>query len=413
MEMGKEARLTPVATPPRKTSRTNFSFLFLLFVLFLVVGCASPGEPIERRAPTPVAVTDLAAHQSGNSVILTFTMPRETVQRRSLKQTPTIEILRRLGTAVPTGTSPFLSSTPAIPLITIPSAMVDHYMEQGHIRYVDELQASDFVQQPSEVATYIVRTRITEKNLSTDSNLATVLIYPLPDAIDDLKTQTMSAGSGVMLTWTAPQKTPVGPAPAIRTYRIYRVEVPSAEDHASKENATVQQPTPESRGAIKLKHAFAKIAETPTPSYEDKTAEFGKTYTYSVRSVTENTGEQLESSDSKPATITIRDVYPPSTPQGLVAVFIPKVSDTPAHLELSWAINPETDVAGYNVYRSEQQGTPGTRLNPELLLTPAFRDMSAVAGRNYFYEVTAVDRSGNESSPAPRVAAEMPAESQQ
>lgn len=359
----------------------------------------------------PAAVTDLAAHQSGNSVVLTFTMPHETVQRRPLKQTPSIEILRRLGAAA-AGTLPTPSSTPATPLITIPSAMVDHYIEHNHIRYVVELQAGDFAPQPSEFATYIVRTHITEKNRSPDSNLATLRIYPLPNPIYDLTAQVMRGGSGVTLTWTPPQKTPVGPAPAIGTYRIYRVEIPGAEDHTTKESALAEQPTSESRGAVKLKHDFTKIAETPTPSYEDKTAEFGKTYTYSVRSATENSGEQLESSDSNPATITIRDVYPPSTPQGLVAVFVPKVGDSPAHLELSWAINPETDVAGYNVYRSEQQGTLGTRLNPELLLTPAFRDMSAVAGRNYFYEVTAVDRSGNESSASPPVAAGMPAEGQ-
>jgi fibronectin type 3 domain-containing protein len=81
-------------------------------------------------------------------------------------------------------------------------------------------------------------------------------------------------------------------------------------------------------------------------------------------------------------------------------------------LDLSWAINPATNVVGYNVYRSEQEGAPGMRLNPELLLTPAFRDMNAVLGRPYFYTVTAVDRSGNESAASAAASGGIPAESQ-
>jgi hypothetical protein len=124
-------------------------------------------------------------------------------------------------------------------------------------------------------------------------------------------------------------------------------------------------------------------------------------------------GHDLESSDSNPASITPRDIFPPSAPQGLVVVFVPKLGETAAHLELSWAINSETDIAGYNVYRSEQDVTLGTRLNSELLLTPAFRDMSASAERQYFYTITAVSRSGNESSPSASATGEIPAESQQ
>lgn len=409
MEIGKGARgLASTAT--QKPPVINSHFLFSLFLFLFSVGCASPGEPIERRPPTPVAVADLAAHQSGNTVALTFTLPRETVQHRPLKQPPDIEILRSIF-AAPPGTTPAKAvPPPLLPLVTIPSAMVDHYVEQGHINYVDVLQPNDFAQQPNEVAAYAVRTRISEKKTSPDSNLVTLPIYPLPNPINDLKAQIMAAGAGVTLTWTPPQKTPIGPSPPIQTYRIYRAEITTPGNEPKPTPAAhlpVSAPNP-----IKLKPEFTQIAETSAPTYEDKQPQFGSTYTYSVRSVLQIDGHELESSDSNPSTITMRDIYPPSAPQGLVAVFVPQLGDTPAHLELSWAINPETDVAGYNVYRSEQQDTLGQRLNPELLLTPAFRDMSAVAGRSYFYIVTAVDRSGNESSPSAPVTATMPAESQ-
>ena len=74
-----------------------------------------------------------------------------------------------------------------------------------------------------------------------------------------------------------------------------------------------------------------------------------------------------------------------------------------AYLELSWAIAPEHDVAGYNVYRSEAGGEAGKRQNVDLLPTPAFRDMNVAPGKTYYYTVTAVDRAQNESAPSAAV----------
>jgi hypothetical protein len=407
METGKGARELRLARIRELVPLLHF-FCSLFLILVLLSGCASPGEPIARRPPTPAAITDLAAQQSGNNVVLTFTLPRETIDQRPLKEMPTIEIWRNFAPSNPVA--------PAAPrgapslLITIPAAMVSNYAEQGRIRYVNALLPDDFTQHPNEIANYTIRTRVSEKKPSPDSNVAALQIYPAPDPIDDLKTQVTR--SGVTLLWTSPQRTPVGSAPPIVMFRIYRAEIakPTAGDNQSEPRAP--SPLPASSPA-KGKEQFAKIAETASPTYQDTQTEFGTTYTYSVRSVVQYSGHDLESSDSNLASTTPRDIFPPSAPQGLVVVFVPKVGDTPAHLELSWAINSETDIAGYNVYRSEQDGTLGTRLNPELLLTPAFRDMSASAGRQYFYTITAVSRSGNESSPGASATGEIPAESQQ
>jgi fibronectin type 3 domain-containing protein len=108
----------------------------------------------------------------------------------------------------------------------------------------------------------------------------------------------------------------------------------------------------------------------------------------------------------------LHDVYPPAAPTQLIATPVPTENGTPAHVDLSWAINPETDLAGYNVYRSDQSGVPGTRLNSQPLPTPTIRDMNAVPGRSYFYTVTAVDRTGNESAASAAVRVALPAESQ-
>lgn len=401
MEMGRRTRRLQPARIQQKLS--VFHFLFSLFLMFLLIGCASPGEPVERRPPTPAAVTDLTALQTGNSVALTFTLPRETADHRPLKEAPAVDIWRSFSSSSSSAPSP-------AELATIPSAMVSRYMEQGRVRYVDVLRPEVFTQHANDIAHYTVRTRVSEKKLSPESNVVAVQIHPAPDPIEDLKGE--SQRSGVTLTWTPPQRTPVGPAPPVEMYRVYRTEIATPSAESSPTTSAVPE-SPVAKTPTKLKEEFAKIAEVPSPAYEDTQTEYGKTYTYSVRSVVRYSGHDLESSDSNLVTIARRDIFPPSVPQGLVVVFVPALGETPAHLELSWAINPETDIGGYNVYRSEQGGTLGTRLNSETLLTPAFRDMSAIAGRHYFYAVTAVDRSGNESSPSAPVAGEMPAESQQ
>src|ERR1700691_4213748 len=113
------------------------SLLLASVILFTISGCASPGEPTERRPPTPQAVSDLAASQLGNSVELTFTLPDETVDHHPLAQAPTIEIFRDFspdgsGAAGKAG-APAIPKQPSL-LVTIPSAAVSGYEQQGHIR---------------------------------------------------------------------------------------------------------------------------------------------------------------------------------------------------------------------------------------------------------------------------------------
>jgi hypothetical protein len=381
--------------------------LCLLFPIFLLApfigGCAAPSEPVERKPQVPTAVADLAAAQSGNDVILTFTLPKETVDRRLLKQRPGVEIYRAVRPAPPgIPGSPGVDAIPKL-IATIPSEMVGHYADDDRFRYLDTLAPSDFSPHVDTIANYTVRARSSVKKESEDSNVATLRVFPAPDAIDDLKPEITHAA--VVLTWTPPQKTLAGSVPPIAGYHVYRAEV-EAEAAAQ----------PAAQGGVtanpKRKEPLAQIASTTAPAYSDTQAQFDHTYFYSVRSVAQYPDKALESADSNSIIVTPKDIFPPSTPQGLVVVLVPAQGESPAHLELSWAISAETDVAGYNVFRSELDGVAGTRLNTDLLRTPAFRDTSTVPGRRYSYSVTAVDRAGNESPASDAVSAGVPAESQ-
>jgi hypothetical protein len=371
--------------PPNPHARFHLLLPGLLCSLF-ATGCASPGEPVARKPPVAQAVTDLDAKQTANSVILTFSLPTETVDRRPLTHPVAIEIYRGVG-ATAADSQRHMSL-----LVTIPSGEVNQYATEGHVHYVDLLAAQDFAQQNLASASYGIRTRASEKEDSKSSNVASLLIRPAFEPVSDLKAQVTEPA--IVLTWTAPAKTLTGSTPPVAGYRLYRAE------------------TGETSSGTGSKAPLVKIGESQSPTFQDPRFEFGKTYVYSVRSVAGSGAEALESADSNLVTLTPRDTFPPAAPLGLVVAVVPRQGDTPAHLELSWAISPETDVAGYNVYRSEQAGARGTRLNTELLLTPAFRDMNVQPGHRYFYTATAVDRSGNESPASEAVSGGVPAEGQ-
>lgn len=94
------------------------------------------------------------------------------------------------------------------------------------------------------------------------------------------------------------------------------------------------------------------------------------------------------------------DIFPPVAPTGLGA--------TPgnATVSLDWADNDESDLDGYNIYRSTTSGGPyTTKLNGALLGPSAYVDNSALNGTTYYYVVTAVDTTGNESAKSAQVLA--------
>ncbi|HEX9386342.1 MAG TPA: alpha-amylase family glycosyl hydrolase [Anaerolineales bacterium] len=92
------------------------------------------------------------------------------------------------------------------------------------------------------------------------------------------------------------------------------------------------------------------------------------------------------------------DLQPPSAPEGL------QVSEEGNGLvSLEW--NPVPGAAGYNLYRSPVSGGGWVKANAALLTSTTFSDTGLQNGRTYYYVVTAVDSTGNESSYSNEVSA--------
>ncbi len=82
----------------------------------------------------------------------------------------------------------------------------------------------------------------------------------------------------------------------------------------------------------------------------------------------------------------------PSVPVGLTA------TAGYATVVLDWNDNNESDLAGYNVYRSTTSGSGYSKLNGSLLGSSNYTDNIATHDTTYYYVVTAVDTNSNESS---------------
>jgi hypothetical protein len=78
------------------------------------------------------------------------------------------------------------------------------------------------------------------------------------------------------------------------------------------------------------------------------------------------------------------------------------------NVTLAWDASPSS-VVGYNVYRGAKTGGPYTKLTSSLDPGLTYLDDSVTSGATYFYVITAVDGSSQESASSSEVMALIPA----
>lgn len=366
-------------------------FCFLFSIFLFTAGCGAPGEPQPPTPPIPQAVNDLTAKQAGDGVLLTFAMPGKSTLGDRLQQVPTFEVLR--GALRPDG----LPDPKSFRVVdTVPGALVARYSQKGQVQFIDPVAPTDPQFRSGQFFVYRVHTLFSAKHPSPDSKDVALQLYPVADRLSALDSTVTE--QGIELKWAAPTHTSSGePLASIQEYHVYRGELDPATAGAAAADPL----------QAKWKSPLLQLGATGTPDYRDSGFDYGKTYAYLVRTVIASPAGALESSDSPLAIVTPKDTFPPAAPQGIVAAIQPGATPGSVAVELSWSINVESDLAGYRVYRSQQDGERGVLLTPELLPSPAYRDNSAQSGQRHWYTVTAVDRSGNESAPSLAVAVDV------
>ena len=125
--------------------------------------------------------------------------------------------------------------------------------------------------------------------------------------------------------------------------------------------------------------------------FYDNNIEIGQTYYYYVSSV-DLAGN--ESPRGEIVKVFIKDSTPPSIPKNI------KIEPHETGVKIFWERVSDKDLAGYNIYRSEEWDGEYKKINPVLIppeQTPVFIDQTVKPNKEYYYRVTSVDMYNNES----------------
>ena len=347
-------------------------FCLLLFALCLLLstfsGCGKIGDPLPPIPRAPLIVNELRVEQRGAALILTFPFTR-TPRSAGLQR---VDIYRLVEPITATaGLTPTEFEAHARLIASIPAEQIP--LKSAMITYQDalDLKASD-KNVRHRYAVRLVNASGAEAELS---NYA--MIAPLFDlALAPANVRATQREREIEITWNAPAANESGSTPPnVAAYNIYR-RAPGG--------------------------ALAKLNAAPLTDrvYQDRAFQFGWQYEYIVRALSllpNNTSlaNAIESADSAALSHTAKDTFPPAAPVSIT------IAAANGMISLFWPLNSEPDVAGYNLYRSEDANTPAAgwaKLNPQLHKSASFRDERVQVGKEYFYQLTAIDVYGNESA---------------
>ncbi len=427
--------------------------LLLVASLAGMSGCASIGPPQAPSLELPRPPSDLRAARKGDKVTLTWTIPSRTMDRQGMRYLGKTRICRsvdrvnvehsldRAGVEHPEGDRTlgvdlsFKECETAVGEVAPPANFVEARKSSAKkltATFTDTLPSTIQQADPTGFAAYGVEVMNEAGRAAGLSNQVRVTLTPTIPPFASFSAQTNA--QGVLLSWLCPP--PSGRRVGVKyLFRIYRRPADSTGETKIAETKIADTKTGET------KIAETKIAEldatdcvvghggltnvTSQPSGEapgtteaqdkvvssflDQNLEWERAYFYrgTVVSVVESAGKpvEVEGDDTPEVKVFAHDVFPPSVPSGVQAVFSGPGQQT--FIDLIWAPVTDADLDGYNVYRHEEGGA-AVKVNSELVKTPAYRDMQVVAGKTYFYSVSAVDQRGNESGRSEETSESVP-----
>jgi hypothetical protein len=354
-------------TGNRKPKTWAGAFFLILTLVLLIPACGKKLMPLPPDKVLPAPVREFKLTQEGDSLVLTWLLPRVNLLGQPLTQVQGCRVYR----AEVRGVDP---DTPCPSSGYVLYADIDlAYPKQGEARG-EALVFQDRELTPDHRYYYRVAAYDQDGYLGGWSPTLNHVWGWLPLAPRDF--QAVAGDRAVQLSWSPVTKLSNGATVRdLAGYLVWRRE---------------------GRGPwIKLRPE--PVMQT---AYQDVAVLNEVEYNYKVQAVRRLGGELLAGLDSpllpaKPLKLTA-----PPPLLGLVGVATAK------GVELHWEASPVADLAGYRVYRRGPGEEKAVRLTPDLLSKPYFVDNRVQKGRTYYYFVTAVDNSprANESLPSEEAA---------
>lgn len=358
----------------RRKEPHPWSALFPVALLSgLIAGCGAPAAPLPPTLNLPQPVRDLAAHRTGDTVHLTFSVPQKTTDRLPVRGAITAKLCRSADSS-----SCQLVSTLAIPMQT-KSASID-----------DPLPA-ELRDGPPRLLAYKVSLLNRAGKTEGESAAAYAVAGTAPMPVTGLSAAPRR--KGIVLSWQGTEN-PAGVVHFDRT----RISTSPSHPEQKEGNAFMARKAPEEPAEQVL-----RVSESPSDrrfSVMDATAHTGCSYRYIAQRIKQVTlaNHELEiaSLPSAPIETEYRDIFPPLVPGGLVSA----ADSTSKAIDLNWTPDVDPSLAGYVVYRRPAGSNQvPERISPagKPVVASSWSDTSALPGQRYAYSVSAIDISGNES----------------
>jgi hypothetical protein len=346
------------------------SFALAVSATLMLEACATIGPPQPPSLQLPKPPTDLRASRKGDRVNLAWTIPTMTTDRETVRSLGPTLICRGPGELSACGTPAGKITTPIPPTKAGPSA------QKPQASYTDALPSQLESDDPSAFITYAVQELNRDGRAAGFSNQVRVpLARTLPPPRDF---RARVAKEGVVLSWMG-EIAAVPTADMQYVYRVYR-----RADGSSERTMAGDAPAG-------VETSFTIV---------DANIEWQKTYYYRAEAVTaihrSSSPLEIEGDDTPEIKVFADDVFPPTVPAALQAVY--SGPGQKPFIDLVWAPVTDADLTGYNLYRREEAETNPVKLNAELIKAPAYRDENVATQKKYFYSVAAVDVRGNESA---------------
>jgi hypothetical protein len=343
-------------------------FSLLLLALTLACGKRVPPQPPIERVQQRTEL--LSGGQRGNQVILSWPAPVRNAPDSSVQSIRRVDVYRLA--EKPSAPLPLTEEEFGARSTLIGSVTFDEIKNaKDHLTYTDTLVLAG---EPTRLR-YAVRYVNAAGQRAAFSNF--LLIEPAARVAQPPKALgTAIAEKGITISWEPPAANIDGSTPVnVLGYNVYRLD--------DAEGAQ----TPINGGAL--------VSGT---QFVDKNFKFGEDYRYIVRAASLGTeGLQVESLNSNVVSASPRDVFKPSPPTGI------SIGSAPGRLSVFFASNPEPDVVGYFIYRSEDPNLPlekWTRLNSAPYTKNTYADVNVESGKTYSYFLRAIDSAGNLSDPS-------------
>jgi predicted small lipoprotein YifL len=367
--------------------RKTVSSAALIALLLAAAACGKKGGILPPFVYVPQKAENLKAVQRGQHILLNWTNPESYTDGRPLAGLSAIEIWIYDAGSSPQAGAPAMTAgefeskarqlvvleqkespppaqkkepqkkaSPAEPKTTAPRAGEQIYK---YLLTEKDLKAGPLL--------FAVRVKEAKKGRTSEfSDYAAISPQPLPLPPGNIRAQVFE--DRVELGWDAPQENFDHSTPArLKGYNVYRVESLNK----------LQRLNPD------------LVRET---KFNDANFLFDQPYRYFVRAAASDAAPILESDDSAAADVIPKDIFPPAAPTGLTAM---KGAN---FITLIWDAGREKDLAGYKVWRREAGLGQFVPLTPQPILENTHTDTSVEKNKRYEYAITALDRSGNESS---------------